>query len=34
MALYSEIIWNPEMVIDYINMGRYQKVRLENKILA
>ena len=34
MALYSEIIWKPEMVIDNINMGRYQKVRLENKILA
>ena len=34
MALYSEIIWKPEMVIDNINMGRYQKLRLENKILA
>lgn len=34
MALYSEIIWKLEMVIDNINTGIYQKVRLENKILA
>lgn len=34
IELYSEIIWKHEMVIDNLNMGRYQKVRLENKILS